>query len=421
MIGSGGRAFLVGGPVRDLLMGRTPRDWDVATDFPPDEVLRVFPDASTVGAEFGRIQVGGVDVVSLRAESDYSDRRHPSRVVFGVSLLEDLKRRDFTINAMAAEFHELEVFDPFSGAEDLERKVIRAVGEPLDRFSEDPLRVLRAIRFEAELDMTLHPSVAAVLPEAAPFIVQVSGERIFAELSRTLLSPEIRRGMSDMAAFGLARFALPEIFVGDASDVYLADKAGRSASLAAPDLTTRLALLFSVGGGLVSYDEKTAACPLDDLLERAKAAFVRFNLPSSMRRDVLWLLRNAGEGGFAGRAVASGEADGGYLARKLLDEAGWDQVRRLVDLERAAWEASGRTGLPPHAAILASGLQAESDDARFPIKLALSGEDVMRTLGRSGPPVGEALAYLKEVVLRDPRKNEVHLLEQALREWRRSP
>ena len=420
MMESSGRAFLVGGPVRDLLLERTPRDWDVATDLSPDEVLHVFPDALTLGVEYGRVQVGGVDVVSLRAESDYSDHRHPSSVAFGVSLSEDLKRRDFTINAMAAEFHDLEVFDPFGGVEDLEQRLIRAVGDPLDRFKEDPLRVLRAIRFEAELGMTLHRTVAVALPEAGPLVRGVSGERVFAEFGRMLMSTGVHRAISDLAAFRLAHLVLPEVFDGGADDAPLAEKVGRSLSFAPLDLVTKFALLFAVGGGLTSYDGQTSGCTIDELLEKTLAAMCRFNLPASMRRDVLWLLRNAGERGFVGRAIASGETDCAYLVRKLLDEAGPIQVQRLVDLERAAWEASGRSGLPHAAAIVASGL-GETGDARFPVRLALDGEDVMRILGESGRVVGEALSYLREIVLRDPEKNQALILERALRDrWRPS-
>ena len=416
---SSGRAFLVGGPVRDLLLGKEPVDWDIATDLPPDKVLEVFPGATKVGIEFGRMQVDGVDVVSLRAESGYRDRRHPSRVVFGVSIEEDLRRRDFTINAMAAEFDGLVIIDPFGGREDLERRIIRAIGEPSERFSEDPLRTLRAIRFEAALDMDLHPSVAAALPEAGILLRQVSGERVFAELSRILVSPRVQRGMKDMAAFGLAPVVLPEVFAGNRPGAHLADRLGRALSLSAPDLVTRMALVFAVGMGYLGSGGKGSGCSLEEVLRAAQAAFRRFNVAGPIRRDAAWVLRNVGDQGFAGRALAAGEDDYGYLARRLLDEAGREQVERLLDVERAAWAAAGKSGLPPAAAAVASGLEGETEESHFPVTLALTGDDVVRILGDRGRAVGEALEYLKEIVLRDPRRNEPSSLERALRErWR---
>jgi len=414
-----GRAFLVGGPVRDLLLGRMPADWDIATDLSPDDVLRVFPGATTVGIEFGRVEVDGVDVVSLRGESGYLDRRHPSFVTFGVPVEEDLKRRDFTINAMAAEFDELAVIDPFGGREDLARRLVRTVGDPRERLAEDPLRILRVVRFKTLLDMDLDPAISGLLPEVTGTLATVSGERVFSELARILVSPAVCQGMRDLIAYGLGPIVLPEVFVGGEGDGAIAERTGRAMSLASLDLVTRLAVLFAVGAGdLYRGSALGATHDQREALRASEAAFDRFNVPSSLRRDVAWLLRGVGDSGLVGRALAGGENNAAYLARKLVDEAGREQVSRLVDVEQSAWRAAENQGLPGAAAAVAAGLrEAGGEAAAVPGTLALTGEDVMAILGKRGPVVGEALGYLKEAVLRDPSRNRRDLLEDALREW----
>lgn len=397
-----GRAFLVGGPVRDLLMGVEPADWDVATDLSPEQVLGIFPRASTSGIEFGRVQYLGVDVVSLRGESGYADRRHPSSVTFGVPVEEDLRRRDFTVNAMAAEFDELLVIDPFDGRGDIEKHLLRAVGDARERLSEDPLRMLRAVRFKTALALDLDPAVAAALPGLAHLLTSVSGERVYAELSRILLAQAVQEGMLDLHRFGLGQVVLPEVF---AIPYEAVERVALSVSLAPAELPTRLALLL----GATSPDI-------------ARAVLERLGAPSDIREPALWLLKNSSESGFLRKALSEGEQDPAYLTRKLLDEAGARQVCRLDDFFQASWRGSGNAGVPTESAALAAGLHAvqadsQSGDLELP-SLAVSGEDVMTSLGlQPGPGVGEALAYLKERVFRAPGLNRKDLLLAILLRW----
>lgn len=404
-----GRAFLVGGPVRDLLLGTEPKDWDVATDLRPDEVIRIFPRATTVGIEFGRVQYSGVDVVSLRGESDYRDKRHPSSVTFEVPVQEDLRRRDFTVNAMAAEFDELSIIDPFGGMSDIERRLLRAVGDARERLAEDPLRMLRAVRFRTVLGFDLDEDVSRLLPGLAPLLEGVSGERVYAELARILAAGAVAQGIRDLDAWGLGRVVLPEVFGGADGTLGLPNHLAEALSFSQPDLPVRLALLFMVG------DEAT-------MLSRAQAALDRLGVPSEVRQAVFWLVRSAGESGFLRQSLASGDTDGAYLARRLLDEAGGLQVRRLADVLQAMWRASGKGGSSEESLVLAAGLRAVGldDPGAEPCvpQLVISGEDVMRALGlQAGPLVGEALAHLKERVFRDPGLNRKDLLEANLREW----
>lgn len=189
---AGFTAYPVGGCVRDLLLGRTPGDFDICTSAKPEDTLTLFPHTVPTGLKHGTITVltgdGAVEVTTFRREAGYTDGRHPDLVTFGVSLREDLSRRDFTINAMALA-QTGEIIDPFGGQGDLRAGVIRCVGEPNQRFAEDALRMFRGLRFAAQLGFTIHPDTLAAIRRNAFRTGQVSGERIKAELEKMLLSP----------------------------------------------------------------------------------------------------------------------------------------------------------------------------------------------------------------------------------------
>lgn len=188
---AGFEAYPVGGCVRDLVLGRTPEDWDVTTSARPQQVMALF-DARPTGLRHGTVTVlldgTALEVTTFRAEGAYSDGRHPDAVSFGVSLEDDLARRDFTINAMALA-PDGAVIDPFGGLEHLREGRIVCVGEPERRFGEDALRMLRAVRFAAQLDFTIHPAAVSAIRSLAPKIHLVSRERIKAEVEKALLSP----------------------------------------------------------------------------------------------------------------------------------------------------------------------------------------------------------------------------------------
>jgi len=201
----------VGGAVRDSLLGRAPEDWDVCTAAPPEAILALFPGAVLTGGRHGTVTVptdaGPVEVTPFRREFGYSDSRRPDRVDFGVSLEEDLSRRDFTVNAMALD-EGGRVVDPFGGRADLSRRLIRCVGDPDTRFAEDALRMLRAVRFSAQLDFTIEEKTRAALARNARRVEHVSRERVRAELEKTLLSPRPER-VGEMAAAGLLDHLYP--------------------------------------------------------------------------------------------------------------------------------------------------------------------------------------------------------------------
>ena len=205
--GAGYEAYPVGGCVRDLLLGREPGDVDICTAAHPEEVMDLFPRAVPTGIQHGTVTVptetGNIEITTFRREGGYADARHPDGVSFDVGLREDLSRRDFTVNAMALSAQG-EVIDPFGGRADLEREIIRCVGEPDKRFSEDALRMLRGIRFCAQLGFEMEERTAAALKRNAPLVAKVSRERIRVEMEKTLLSPRpelagemVRAGLLD--------------------------------------------------------------------------------------------------------------------------------------------------------------------------------------------------------------------------------
>ena len=240
---SGHQAYLVGGCVRDLLLGREPADYDVATDARPDEVMHIFPETYAVGAQFGVVLVPypqpaipseagasrsespaqsrdlvldgnhtrHVEVATFRSDIGYSDGRHPNQVRFSRDPREDVQRRDFTINGLLLDPLSGEVLDYVGGQRDLEGKIIRAIGDPALRFAEDKLRMLRAARFAARFEYAVEPATTAAIQTLAPQIHQVSRERVRDELTKMLIEGHARRAFELLDKTGLLHEVLPEI------------------------------------------------------------------------------------------------------------------------------------------------------------------------------------------------------------------
>jgi poly(A) polymerase len=212
---NGYQALLVGGCVRDLLLGREPADFDVATDAPPEAVMSLFPESIGVGAQFGVILVPRdglkVEVATFRSDIGYSDGRHPDRVVYSTTAKEDVLRRDFTINGLLMQHDTGEALDFVGGQADLKAGIVRAIGEPSERFAEDKLRMLRAVRFAARFRFTIEPATFAAIHRHAAEIGQVSAERIRDELTKLLTEGAARRGFELLDDAGLLRQLLPEI------------------------------------------------------------------------------------------------------------------------------------------------------------------------------------------------------------------
>lgn len=233
----GHQAYLVGGCVRDMVLGREPADYDVTTDATPDQVMRIFPETYAVGAQFGVVLVPPgspdarelrpavdvtsvstdhskadvVEVATFRSDIGYSDGRHPDRVQFSTDPREDVERRDFTINGLLLDPIKGEILDFVGGRQDLKAGIIRTIGNPEQRFEEDKLRMLRAVRFAARFEYTIDPATFAAMQKLAGNIHQVSGERVRDELSKMLMEGHARRAFLLLDESGLLQQVLPEI------------------------------------------------------------------------------------------------------------------------------------------------------------------------------------------------------------------
>ncbi len=224
---NGFEVYLVGGPVRDLLLNKPAKDWDFTTNATPQDMLKLFPDAFYDNA-FGTVGVpvakdtpdqSVVEVTTYRTEQGYSDRRHPDNISWGKTIDEDLSRRDFTVNAMAIPFKDgqldhKEIVDPFHGQKDLEKKIIRAVGNPQERFKEDALRLMRAIRFATQLGFSIEKETLSAVVEDAPLIQDIANERIRDELMKIIASDYPFDGIMLLKNTGLLHFILPELLEG---------------------------------------------------------------------------------------------------------------------------------------------------------------------------------------------------------------
>ena len=371
---AGYQAHPVGGCVRDLLLGRAPGDWDVCASALPEQTSALFPRTVPTGLRHGTVTIltdgGPIEVTTFRRESSYSDGRHPDAVTFGVSLADDLSRRDFTVNAMALD-EGGSVIDLFGGRSDLNCGLIRCVGRPNLRFSEDALRMLRAVRFSAQLRFGLHEETAAAIRRLAHLTARLSPERIRTEVEKTLLtsSPETAGMLFD---FGLIP-GLP---------------AGQPRSMTA--LATLPADPLPRWAGL-------CGCLIKSGLILDASSFL-----SALRLD-----------GGTLRACAAGEG----LWREALpaSPAGWRRAlsRLGPDACRAAAVMEGAEAL--------SAL--EEVTARRPCvtvrQLALSGGE-LAALGFTGPAIGAAQRRLLAHVLEHPEDNHAHrlreLLDQAYRQ-----
>jgi poly(A) polymerase len=211
----GHQAYLVGGCVRDLILGREPADYDVATDARPERVLELFPHSLTVGAKFGVILVieDGiqVEVATFRSDIGYTDGRHPDAVAYAKTPQEDVERRDFTINGLLMDAATSAVLDFVGGREDLRAGIVRAIGDPLRRFEEDKLRMLRGVRFAARFGFQIDAATMAAAQQLAPKVREVSLERIRDELTKILTEGKARRGFELLDEFGLLPVVQPDI------------------------------------------------------------------------------------------------------------------------------------------------------------------------------------------------------------------
>ncbi|MGE5598830.1 MAG: CCA tRNA nucleotidyltransferase [Bacteroidota bacterium] len=419
-------AYLVGGAVRDLLRGVRPQDWDVATAARPEEVLEAFPGSLPTGLKYGTVTVRrdelNVEVTTFRGEGSYGDGRHPDEVAFGLSVEEDLARRDFTINALAFDPLRGTLVDPFGGLRDLRSRRLRTVGAAEERFREDALRMLRFYRFQAVLGF--RPDGGAVRAIQPDLLRRVSQERIRDELGKLLPAPYAGGALRGLASTGLLAVFLPEAAACAAvaqgwfhrHDVL--EHSIRAVETIRPELRLRLAaFLHDIGkpptrtadgrGGVHFHGHDVRGG------EMAEAALTRMHFPGDFAASVARLIRL--------HMFQLPPHPTEAALRRLLQKAGGPGgLRELLELRRADIVATGR--LNPLGARYWSQLRNCAEEViaaggAFSLRhLAVDGWDVMQVLGLPpGPEVGRILKRLLEKVIEDPALNERARLEEILR------
>lgn len=418
---SGYAAYAVGGCVRDAFLGLTPKDYDLCTSALPQETEAVFCRCPLVlaGEKHGTVGVvtdcGVVEITTFRTEGDYRDSRHPDWVQFVPRVENDLARRDYTINAMAFS-PSRGLADPFRGREDLEKKVLRAVGDPRTRFREDPLRILRGIRFAVRFHLNVDPETEQAMLEEAPLMENLARERVYDELCKLL--PLV--GAEDLIRFApILAAVIPELgpMIGfdqrsphHAYDLFT--HTAHAVEGVPPELTLRwAALLHDVGkipcfttdetgrGHFYGHAEVGAELA-DGILRRLKA-------PNVLREDVVVLIR----GHMARRLTKKS-------LRRLVSRMGFDMALSMLRLQEADMGSKG-TGEAEEENVFPQlyGLLEEirQEDTCLSVKdLAVDGNDLL-ALGLTGKAVGDALQSLLEQVLDEALPNEKEALLSYLR------
>ncbi len=411
-------AFVAGGAVRDHLLGRAPHDVDVATSARPDDVVSLWPDARLVGAAFGVVLVRAgnetIEVATFRREGVYHDGRRPSEISFG-TLEDDARRRDFTVNGLYLDPASGAVHDLVDGRADLERRVLRAIGDPAARFREDHLRLLRAVRLAAELDFAIEPATAAAVRELAPRAADVAAERTRDELLRLLTGPAAARGVALLHDMGLLGVLLPEVAATDGveqpaewhpeGDVLTHTKL-LFTHLEAPSPELALAALLHDVGKPPTLDRSSGLPRFPSHAkvgaEMAEVVCRRLKLANESRERVVALV--AGHMRFLDVRNMRTSTLKRFLRQEAFDEH--------LALHRADCLAShGKLDNWEYARTCRAELGAE---ALAPPRL-VTGHDLMELGWPAGPELGAELARLEELQL----EGRVATREEALAESRR--
>jgi putative nucleotidyltransferase with HDIG domain len=411
----GHAAYVVGGSVRDALLGRPAQDWDLTTDARPDRLLAVFPGA-VYENQFGTVAVReGAEiheVTTFRTDHDYADFRRPHRVEFGDDVRLDLARRDFTVNAIAWGRQSDDVasalVDPFDGIADLEGRVLRTVGDPGARFGEDALRMVRAVRLAAVLDFAIEPATLDAIREHAALAAHVSGERVSAELEKLLAAPRPSVGFRLMAETGLLEVLLPELAAQrgvpqnkiEGEDLFDHTLGAVDAAPADRPVVRLAALLHDVGKPSTIDDGPFRGHEVVGA-EMAARLLDRLHTPKAATERVVRLVRN--------HMFTYEPTWGDAGVRRFIQRVGVEGIDDLFALRRADNVGSG---VPADAHGLDElGSRVEAELAASVVldrsRLAVHGDDLMTELRiPAGPTLGRILDELLERVIAEPKLND---------------
>lgn len=427
---AGFEAYLVGGCVRDLLLGRTPKDWDITTNATPEKIQEIFPDSfytndfGTVGVlrETTDETVKVIEVTPYRTESEYSDKRRPDKVEFGQSLEEDLARRDFTVNAIALDESKGQIIDPYKGQKDISAKVLRTVGVPEERFEEDALRLMRAVRLVAELGFALDTDTASAIQAKASNLSHVSRERVRDEFVRILESSEPMMALVLAHQLGLLQYIAPDLIRGIGVDQNQAHSYDvfehnlRSMQHAADKgwpVDIRIAALFhdisKPETRRWSEDKKDWTFHGHEVVGARVAKKVLEDLRFSREtidkvvKLVRWHMFFSDPDQITLSAV-----------RRMIRNVGKENMQDLLDLRVCDRIGTGR---PKEQPFRFRKYKAMVDQAlRDPISVTMLETDGSRLMEKfhvkPGPRIGYVLSALLEDVLEDPKRNTVEYLDE---------
>ncbi len=415
----GFQAYIVGGCVRDLLLGKSPSDWDVTTDAKPEDVKKIFPRVIPTGIQHGTVTVlmkhTPYEVTTFRGEGAYSDGRRPDSVEFVSDITADLARRDFTVNAIALDPDDGRIVDPFEGEKDIARRVIRAVGVPLDRFREDGLRVLRAARFTATLDFSLDPVTESAIEPSLDVFKKVSQERVRDEWVKSMKAKKPSRAFDVMRTTGILAITCPEMLEGvdmeqnkwHAFDVWRHGMECLDACVGDPILRIS-ALLHDVGKPRSrAFSEKTKDWTFYDHerigAEMADPICQRLRFSNEERERIVHLVRN--------HLFHYTDEWNDTTVRRFIKRIGKERLEDLYALNEADVRAKGKKDIPDLSALAALKAHVErviAQGAALSTRdLAIGGRDLMKELAvPQGPTIGKILNALLEEVIADPAKNE---------------
>jgi len=443
---SGFEAYIVGGCVRDFLLASPksngggarvePQDWDVTTNAKPEEIQKVFPDSFyennfltvTARTKSKDKNLQEIEITTYRLEAKYSDKRHPDEVRFAKTLEEDLARRDFTINAMAMDQklenrkQKIEVIDPFGGQEDLKNRIIRTVGNPEERFSEDALRMLRAVRFATTFGFTIEGKTAQVIKKNSIGLKVISEERIRDEFLKIIMADQAAEGVELLRELGLLKFIVPELLenygVGQNKhhiyDCYThALKSLEYTAKKKFNIYVRLAALFhdvakprvKVGQGLNStfYNHEVVGAKMTfDILNRLKFS----------KKDVEKITKLVRYHLFYYNVDEVSESS----VRRLVKNVGQENMEELLQVRQADRIGSGVPKAEPyklrHLKYIIDKISKDPVSVKM---LKVGGNDVMNVLKiKPGPIIGQILDILLGYVLDDPKKNEKEFLKKEI-------
>jgi len=456
-------AYIVGGCVRDSILQNQsvikPKDWDITTNALPEQIQKLFPK-SVYENEFGTVLIKTdskdpnlktIEITTFRKEGKYSDKRHPDKIEFAETIEEDLSRRDFTVNAMALYLKtrnlklktkeknyklsstSYKIIDPFNGQKDLQKKLIRAVGNPNERFSEDGLRLMRAIRFACELNFQIEPQTLKAIKNNASLLGFISKERIRDEFIKIINSPQAVKGIFLLQENDLLKEIIPELEKGigvtqNKHHIYTVwEHAWRSLDYACKKkygLEVRLASLFhDIGKPYTKEGEGINSTFYNHEWQGAKITariLNRLKFPKNKAEKIIKLVRYHG-------FVYEPEITTDAAIRRLLVKIGKENIQELAQVREADRIGSGCPKALPfrlrHFLFRVEKVLKELEGQQPSLKiLKINGSDIIKTLHiEPSPKIGAILSILLEQVLDDPKKNRKKLLEKEAKKLNKLP